>query len=71
MQTLTQPSGKFSKVGWTEEAADSTKWFRRWRGLWVIDLAVAGGEVVIPQAEDRLGLLVCHRFHGLSKERLR
>jgi hypothetical protein len=35
-----QPSSSVSQVGWTEVAADSTKWFRRWRGLWVIDLVV-------------------------------
>lgn len=39
-QTRTAPSGKFSKVGWTDEAAASISEFRRLR--WVMALVVEG-----------------------------
>ncbi|NCU71548.1 MAG: hypothetical protein EBY66_00800 [Candidatus Fonsibacter lacus] len=52
MQTRTQPSDKFSKVGWTDEAADSISEFRR--SLWVMTVVVEGGEVVIHQCEQFL-----------------
>ena len=64
MQTRTQPSDKFSKVGWTDEAADSIREFRRSRG--VMALAVKGGVVLIHQCEQllRAGLQSFWFCHG-------
>jgi len=57
MQTRTQPSDKFSKVGWTDEAADSISEFRR--SLGVMAMVIEDSEVVIHQCEQllRAGLL--------------
>ena len=52
MQTRTQPSDKFSKVGWTDEAADSISEFRRSLGVMV--LVVEGCQVLIHQCEQLL-----------------
>ena len=51
-QTRTLPSDKFSKIGWTDVAADSISEFRR--SLGVMALVVEGGEVVIHQCEQLL-----------------
>ena len=64
MQTRTQPSDKFSKVGWTDEAADSIREFRR--SLGVMALTVESGVVVIHQCEQLLRVELwwfgfCHR----------
>jgi len=63
-QILISPLDKFSKVGWTDEAADSTREFRRSRA--VMALVVEGSEVVIHQCEQllRVGLEAFAAWHG-------
>ena len=56
MQTRTLPSSSVWQIGWTEVAADSTSEFRR--SLGVIGLVVEGCEVVVPQFEPVVNVLI-------------